>query len=117
MTPAQYLASCKVKMGHCSTYALARAWDIEPAYMSKLTRGVRPIDAHVAFRIAITLNLDPATVLADIESQQQTGKRAEFWRGFLSRARGLAVLLCTLASMLFALDATAPAPAGGSRNG
>lgn len=115
MTPAQYLASCKVKMGHCSDYKLAKAWDLDDGYISKLMRGVRPIDAHVAFRIAITLNLDPATVLADIESQQQTGKRAEFWRGFLSRARVTMLTLCTLASVLFGSLGSEPVTAGGSR--
>lgn len=116
MTPAQYLAACKVKMGHCTDYALAKAWEIDDGYMSKLTRGTRPINAHVAYRIAITLELDPSTVLADIESQQQKGKVGEFWRSFLSRAGKLGAILCTLALLGSAGFGNAPATAGGSLN-
>lgn len=98
MTPAQYLASCKVKLGHISDYELAKRWEINDGYMSNLMRGKRPINAHIAFLIAITLERDPALVLAEIEAQQQTGKAGEFWRSFLLRARAAAAaILCTLA--------------------
>jgi len=114
MTPAQYLVSCKVKLGHISDYALAKKWEITNGYMSKVMRGQRPINAHLAFLIAITLELDPATVLADIESQQQTGKTGDFWRGFLLRVRGLALVgLYTLALALSAGTASEPVKAGG----
>ena len=114
MTPAQYLASAKVKLGHISDYELAKRWQLDDGYISKIMRGKRPINAHVAFLIAITLELDPATVLADIESQQQTGKTGEFWRGFLSRVRGLGlVVLYTLALVISGGTASEPAKAGG----
>lgn len=98
MTPAQYLAACKTKLGHCSDYALAKKWEIDKGYMSKVMRGKTPINARVAILIAITLELDPVTVLAEIEAQQQTGKAGEFWRSFLSRVRqGCGLLAVTLA--------------------
>ena len=116
MTPAQYLASCKVKLGHCSDYALAKKWSIDNGYMSMLMRGKRPINAHVAFLIATTLELDPATVLADIESQQQTGKVGEFWRSFLSHARAAAAAsLCMMAFGLFAGIGSDPGGLGGAK--
>lgn len=114
MTPAQYLAACKTKLGHCSDYALAKKWEIDDGYMSKVMRGKRPINAHVAFLIAVTLELDPALVLADIESQQQDGKAGEFWRSFLLRARqAVRLLALTLALLVSASSASGPAGAGG----
>lgn len=114
MTPAQYLAACKVKMGHCSDYALAKAWGIDKGYMSQLRAGKRPLNALIAFHIAITLELDPAVVLADIESQQQSGKNAEFWRSFLLRAKAAAVaLLVTLALLASAGFESVQAISGG----
>ena len=114
MTPAQYLAACKTKLGHCTDYALAKKWEIDKGYISKLMRGKTPINARVAFLIATTLELDPATVLADIESQQQTGKAGEFWKSFLSHARAAAAAsLCMLAFGLFAGIGSEPAGTGG----
>ncbi len=98
MTPAQYLAACKTKLGHCSDYALAKKWEIDDGYMSKVMRGKRPINAHVAFLIAVTLEHDPATVLADIERQQQTGKAGEFWNGFFSRVTRTLLVLVALSA-------------------
>lgn len=114
MTPAQYLAACKVKLGHCSDYALAKKWDLDDGYMSKVMRGRTPINARVAFLIAITLERDPALVLAEIEAQQQSGKAGEFWKSFLSHARTTAgVLLCMLALLLSAGIGTDQAGFGG----
>lgn len=114
MTPAQYLASCKVKLGHCTNYALAKKWDLDEGYLSKVWRGQRPVNAHVAFLIAITLELDPATVLADIESQQQQGKAGEFWKSFLLRVRqGLGLLAVTLALVVSASVGSDQAGVGG----
>ena len=116
MTPAQYLAACKTKLGHCSDYALAKKWNIDKGYMSKIMRGVTPINARVAFLIAITLERDPALVLAEIEAQQQTGKAGEFWKSFLSHAREtLAALLCMLVLPLLDGIGSAQAASGGIR--
>lgn len=114
MTPIQYLAACKTKMGHCTTYALAKKWDMDKSYVRQMLNGQRPINAHVAMLIAITLELDPVQVLADIEAQQQTGKAGEFWRSFLLRVRQVAALTaCTLLLGLSAGTASDPAGAGG----
>lgn len=117
MTPAQYLAACKTKLGHITDYELAKRWSLNNGYMSKLMRGQRPINAHVAFLIAITLELDPATVLAEIEAQQQTGKAGEFWKSFLSRVRATAAAFSfTLALMLSAGIGSDQAANGGAFN-
>lgn len=114
MTPIQYLAACKTKLGHCTTYALAKKWEMDKSYLRQMLNGQRPINAHVAFLIAITLERDPALVLAEIEAQQQTGKAGEFWKSFLLRARATAaVILCTLAWGLSAGTGNEPGAAGG----
>lgn len=114
MTPAQYLAACKTKLGHISDYELAKRWEINDGYLSNIMRGKRPINAHIAFLIAITLEHDPATVLAEIETHQQSGKSKEFWKSFLLRARaGTAAILCTLALMLSAGIGSESGAAGG----
>ena len=100
MTPAQYLSNCKTKLGHISDYELAKRWQIDNGYMSKLMRGTRPVNAHVAFLVATTLELDPACVLAEIESQQQTGKAQEFWKSFLSRVCRMASLMALTLALL-----------------
>jgi hypothetical protein len=114
MTPLQYLAACKIKLGHCTNYGLAKKWDLDKSYISQMIRGKCPINARVAFLIATTLELDPATVLADIESQQQTGKVGEFWKSFLSHARAAAAAsLCMLAFALSAGIASGQGETGG----
>ena len=115
MTPAQYLAACKTKLGHCSDYALAKKWEIDKGYISKVMRGITPINARVAFLIAITLELDPATVLADIEAQQQQGKAGEFWKSFLLRARQVAAAMAlTLVCLVSAGTGNDPGATGGA---
>lgn len=117
MTPAQYLSSCKTKLGHISDYELAKRWQVDKGYISKLMRGQRPINAHIAFLIAITLELDPVRVLAEIEAQQQTGKAGEFWKSFLLRVRQVAGLLAlTLALLASAGTGSDQAAAGGLFN-
>lgn len=72
-----------------------------------------PLD--VAFRIAVTLKLDPAQVVADLaEQREKNEKRREFWRSFLSRAAyGVAAIGCTLALILSATFGSAAAEHGG----
>jgi anti-sigma-K factor RskA len=63
-----------------------------------MRRGERNIPLDVAFKIAITLELDPATVVADLESQREKNeRRRSFWTGFMQRAAIVAALACTLA--------------------
>ncbi len=99
MTPAEYLDQCKAKMGIESDYELSRRLEIHRGWLPDIRRGKRHMPLDTAYRIAITLELDPAEVVADLESQREkNAKRAEFWRSFTSRARtAAAVLLCTLA--------------------
>lgn len=96
MTPSQYLAACKTKLGHCTDYALAKRWEIDKSSLSQMLRGKRPLNAQVAYLIAITLELEPSMVLADIERQQQSGKAGEFWQGFFTRVTRTLLVLVAL---------------------
>jgi anti-sigma-K factor RskA len=70
----------------------------------------------VAYLLAITLELDPAEVVADLEEQREKNpKRKEFWRSFLLRVRTLAVFAVVTLALIFTAGAeNEPAQAGGS---
>lgn len=75
-----------------------------------------PLD--MAFRIAITLELDPAQVVADLEEQREkNAKRQGFWRSFTSRAHSSAVaVLCMLALIASATCGSVPGLSGGANS-
>lgn len=98
MTPIEYLDAAKKTIGITSDYELAKRLEVSRQAMSDYRNGKRSPDAYVVFKLAITLNLDPAMVLADLESQKETNeKKRGFWSSFMQRAAIVAVLVCTLA--------------------
>lgn len=114
MTPNEYLDAAKQTLGISSDYELAKRMEIPTSYLPTMRSGKRHVPIDVAFKIAITLNLDPARVVADLESQRASkGKRGEFWKGFLSRATLVAVLVCTLAFNFSATQGSVAARLGG----
>ena len=114
MTPSEYLDEAKKTIGITSDYELAKRLEITRGSITGMRDGSRNIPMAIAFKVAITLNLDPATVLADLESQREKNpKRLEFWRSFLSRAAMVAVLACTLAWSSTVTYAPGVAPLGG----
>jgi hypothetical protein len=87
MTPSEYLNATKKAMQIESDYELAKRLEINTGVMSKLRLGSRPISTIIATKIAIALNIDPMTVIADLEAQREKNpSRADFWRSFPSRA-------------------------------
>jgi hypothetical protein len=87
MTPAEYLNAAKQALQIKSDYALAKRLNIDNGYLSNIRKGICAVPNIIATKIAITLNIDPMTVIADIEAQRaKDPKKAEFWRSFLSRA-------------------------------
>jgi anti-sigma-K factor RskA len=86
--------------------------------MVAIRNGSRPIPIDMAFKIAITLQLDPAEVVADIEEQREKNpKRRDFWRSFLSRAAlVIATVACTLALNFSAISGAGAERLGGSKN-
>ncbi len=98
MTPQEYLDAAKGRMGITSDYALAQRFEIPRQDVARYRKGRCP-DNYTATKIAITLELDPAQVIADLEAQREKDpRRLDFWRSFLARAAVVATLACTLAS-------------------
>lgn len=98
MTPSEYLDAAKQRLSIESDYELAKRLEIHRQRVSSIRSGTLPIDNLTAFKLAITLELDPATVLADLESQREKDeKKRGFWTGFMRRAAIVAALACTLA--------------------
>lgn len=114
MTPAEYLDAAKGRLCLSSDYELAKRLEINRAHVPEFRSGKRAIPPHLALALAVTLELDPALVVFDLEAQREKNeKRREMYRSFLLRARKLAVLTCTLVSILFAGLSNAPDERGG----
>jgi hypothetical protein len=98
MKPSEYLDACKARLSVESDYELAKRLDMKTGHLCMVRKGERPVPLDMAYKIAITLELDPATVVADLEGQRaKSEKTRAFWVSFTSRARLAAVLLaCTL---------------------
>lgn len=89
MTPAQYLDAAKAKLGIESDYAIAQRLDVPRQYVSEYRLGKRWPDVAALVRLAVILELDPAEVITDVESQHtKDAKKAAFLRDFASRAHG-----------------------------
>lgn len=117
MTPNEYLDKTKEALGVESDYELAKRLDLPRQSLPAIRRGERHMPLDVAFRIAITLSLDPACVVADLEAQRAKSEKAKgFWTGFLQRAAIVAALVCTLALNSFGISASGVAAPGGAFN-
>lgn len=117
MKPAEYLDAVKARISVESDYELAKRLELGRSTISEIRKNIRPMPLEVAYRVAITLELDPAEVVADLEAQRaKTPKAREFWTGFISHARqAAAVVLCMLALNSFGIYGGAAAPLGGFR--
>jgi len=116
MTPNEYLDAAKQALNITSDYELAKRLEIPRSYVPSIRSGKRHVPVDTAFRLAITLNLDPALVVADLECQREAqGKRGDFWKGFLSRAALVAALVCTLASNFSVMPGNELARVGGKK--
>lgn len=115
MKPSAYLDAVKAQLDIQSDYELAKRLEIGRGRIVEMRNGTRPVPVDVAFRIAITLDLDPARVVADLEEQREKNeKRRAFWRSFLSRVICAAALAVhTMAFNPSAISGSAAALLGG----
>lgn len=116
MKPSEYFDAAKARLNIESDYELAKRLEIPNANIPGMRSGVRHVPLDVAYKLAITLELDPAQVVADLESQREKNpKRQGFWQGFLSRAAMLlAVVACTLALSFSATSGSVAGALGGA---
>lgn len=119
MTPSEYLDAAKSRLCLSSDYELAKRMEIPKGHLPAMRRGERAIPMHLAFRLAITLELDPAQLIADLEAQREKNEqRRELYRSFLGRARKVAAILaCTLALITSAGLGLDPGGRGGRNRG
>lgn len=98
MKPNEYLDAAKTRLKIESDYELAKRFGAHTGSIAEIRNGKRAVPLDVAFKLAITLELDPAQVVADLEAQREKNPtRQGFWHSFLSRAAVVAALACTLA--------------------
>lgn len=83
MLVEQYLDKCKIALKVQSDHALAKALVINSGRIAEYRKGNSVPDAYACLKIALTLNLDPLTVLSDIERQfEKNEQRKSFWEDF-----------------------------------
>lgn len=115
MKPSEYLDAAKARLNIESDYELAKRLEVGNGRIVEMRKGTRPVPLDVAFRIAITLEIDPAQVVADLEEQREKNeKRRGFWRSFRSHAVGAAL---ALACMLAVLHSATSGSGQGARGG
>lgn len=94
MKPAYYLDAAKKRLNLPSDYALAKKMKIPKQYVQEIRKEKRGMPLSAAYWLAITLEIDPAQVVAELEAEREKNPvRKEFWRSFLSHARKTGVLL------------------------
>lgn len=115
MKPADYLDAAKAQLKIDSDYELAKRLGARPNHIAEVRSGKRGTPLEVAFKLAITLQLDPATVVADLESQREKNPtRRAFWDSFTSHARAAVVLVaCMLAWSFSGISGDGAATHGG----
>lgn len=95
MKIAMYLDKCKEKLNISSTYALAKAMNVDERKLHEHYKG-KGSSEFVYFKIAQILELDPAFVIADIKAETEKDEvRKEFFKSFAGTAKAtvLSVLL------------------------
>lgn len=109
MITRELLDKCKEKLNISSTYALAKIWDVSESMLSNYYNGKRTPDDFACFKIAETLNLDPAFVIAQIRAENEKDeKKAEYFRVFggllRKQAVNIVLVLVCVASLVSAPD-------------
>ncbi len=114
MTPNEYLDAAKTRLEVKSDYALAKRFEVLPQDITQVRKGKKPLNAYLCAKVAITLELDPAAVLADVQEQHEKNPtRKAFWRSFRSRAQLALIALCTLGLIYSAGIGAGQNPLGG----
>lgn len=93
---SDYLDDCKKKLNISSTYALAKIWEISEGALNNYYSGKRIPDEFACFKIAETLEIDAAYVIARIKSESEKDpKKAEYFRVFggLLRKQAINIVL------------------------
>jgi hypothetical protein len=94
MKANEYFEALKRKLEVETDYALAKKLDIPRQYVAGMRDGSRAMPNYLVMKIAITLELDPSAVLADLELQREKDpKKRAFWDSFVSRVGKVTTVL------------------------
>lgn len=115
MTPNEYLDAFRDSLTPATDYEAAKRLELPQQRLTDIRKGRRPLTPYLATKIAIALDLDPITVIAEVEAQtEKDEKRREFWRSFLRRAAMVAAVMCTLGWNYSVGLENGPIPNGGA---
>lgn len=109
MVTVELLDKCKEKLNITSSYALSKKMGISETNLSRYYSGKSAPDDFACFKIAETLELDPAFVIAKIRAENEKDeKKAEYFRVFggllKKQAVNIALVLVCVASLVSAPD-------------
>lgn len=109
MIAIELLDKCKEKLNESSNYGLSKKMGISETNLSRYYSEKSSPDDFACFKIAETLNLDPAFVIAQIRAESEKDvKKAEYFRvfgGLLSKqAINIVLVLVCVASLVIAPD-------------
>jgi hypothetical protein len=106
MKSSEYLDAAKKIMHIASDYELAKKLNARPEHMGEMRNGKRSVPLSIAYKLAITLEIDPAQVVAELEAEREKNPaRKEFWKSFLSHASKASVLLLCMLVLGFSAGA------------
>ncbi|WP_416242524.1 helix-turn-helix domain-containing protein [Azospira sp. APE16] len=93
MTPAEIIDKAKEATGARSYYDLAHKLEVSEQAISSYRKGERTPDFYACTKLAISLGMDPAQLMAEFELQKEKNeKKRAFYRDFLQRAKRAAVI-------------------------
>lgn len=97
MKPTDYFDAAKARLNITSDYELAKRIGVHNGNIADMRKNKRAVPLDVAYKLAITLELDPDLVVVDLEAQREKNEtRRAFWSGFISHARAAAVMLACM---------------------
>ncbi|MFL9711436.1 helix-turn-helix domain-containing protein [Methylobacillus sp. Pita1] len=118
MRQIEYFDECKKKLGITSNYALAKALDLSESRVSDYYKGRHTPDNYACFKIAETLEIDPAVVIAEISAENEKNeKKREFFkvfRGACGKAAAGIILVLGLSFSLLNVPGDGAAAVNGS---
>lgn len=89
MKTSDYIEALRPLTPTGSMYAIAKLLDVTEQAVHGYAHGKRQFDSYAAFRVAELLNLPPAQVLADAESEREKdSKRRVYWEDMARKLAG-----------------------------
>lgn len=94
---AELIQNAKDRYQVQTLYALAKLIGIPENRLHDYTKDRIKPDAYALTRLALALDLDPLTVIAEVSAEnEKSEQKREFWRNFLTRAASAVGLLVAL---------------------